>query len=174
MKKLKSPSLGSLLLTIFILCIIYFVMMYAVTNRGEIVVDNTIWLSEVGTKYEIPRILISDETECEFTENGLLHIYNEYGEILIDKEGETEDVLSFIDENDDLVSKELTSYVTEETKNNGSKCFSNIKVREYDNDNGYIVSVSYKQDGVSFGFVLLEPESNEYIVNCMVDQVYTN
>lgn len=168
----KGPSLLTLVGIIFVLLVAYNMIVWAVTNRGVQVKNNEYGIEELSGDYEIPSIVNSDDAKYEFTSGGYIHIYNSVSEVLIDLSGEKADILQYIDSKNKLIDGELQSKLKDELN---SKGYENIVARRYtaeNTDNGKeAVSVSFKYDGISYGLVLIAPDSDESIISNVEDTV---
>lgn len=168
----KGPSLLTLVGIIFVLLVAYNMIVWAVTNRGVQVKNNEYGIEELSGDYEIPSIVNSDDAKYEFTSGGYIHIYNSVSEVLIDLSGEKADILQYIDSKNKLIDGELQSKLKDELN---SKWYENIVARRYTAENTdsvkEAVSVSFKYDGISYGLVLIAPDSDESIISNVEDMV---
>lgn len=168
----KGPSLLTLVGIIIVLFATYNMIVWAVTNRGVQVKNNEYSIEELSGDYEIPSIVKSDDAKYEFTSGGYIHIYNSVSEVLIDLSGEKADILQYIDSKNKLIDEELQLKLKDELNTKG---YENIVARRYtaeNTDNGKeAVSVSFKYDGISYGLVLIAPDSDEHIISNVEDMV---
>lgn len=168
----KGPSLLTLVGIIFVLLVAYNMIVWAVTNRGVQVKNNEYGIEELSGDYEIPSVVKSNDAKYEFTSGGYIHIYNSVSEVLIDLSGEKADILQYIDSKNKLIDEELQSKLKDELN---SKGYENIVARRYtaeNTDNGKeAVSVSFKYKEISYGLVLIDPDSDDYVVSNVKDMV---
>lgn len=166
----KGPSLLTLVGIIFVLLVAYNMIVWAVTNRGVQVKEKEYSIDQLSGDYEIPSIVKSDDAKYEFTSGGYIHIYNSVCEVLMDLDGDKADILQYIDRNNKLIDEELQSKLKEELN---SKGYENIVARRYtaeNTDNGEeAVSVSFKYDGISYGLVIIDPDSDDSVISNVED-----
>lgn len=168
----KGPSLLTLVGIIFVLIVAYNMIVWAVTNRGVRVKNTEYSIDQLSGDYEIPRIVKSNDAKYEFTSGGYIHIYNSVSEVLIDLDGEKADILQYIDRSNKLIDEELQSKLNEELN---PKDYEDIVARRYtaeNTENGKeAVSVSFKYKEISYGLVLIDPDSDDYVVSNVKDML---
>ena len=159
MKKLLSVPISKLLLVILGLVVIYVTIVTLLSSKTIDIRTQP----EVIEDYYIPEVLKCEHTKYENMEDGVTHIYNENGEVLIDKQGRYEDILQYIDEKDELVDTETTKEVDTALGND----YSCIKVRKYNSDRNKVTTVSYMYNNMSYGLVIPNCKDNSYVVDSM-------
>ena len=146
------PKLSTLLICIIILATIYVSMIYIAAHKDYRDIDVSISIEDIVSAYDIPNVIISEDTQCETTDNGYIHIYNNKGEILIGSNINGTDILWFVDDDRSDVNDEITKSVKEILDNTEEK-YENITVREYSDYGKY--AVSYQVQEVYYGLILL-------------------
>lgn len=159
MKKLLSVPISKLLIIILGLVIIYLTIVNLLSSKTIDIRKQP----EIIEDYYVPEVLNCEHTEIESMNDGVIHIYNENGEALIDKQGRYKDILQYIDNKDEFVDTETTKNVDDTL----GEEYSNIKVRRYNNKNEKITTVSYIYNDVSYGLILLNCNENNYLIDSM-------
>lgn len=164
------PKISTLLICIIVLAMIYISMIYIATHKGYRDTDASIGIEDIVSAYNIPNVLISEDTQCETTDNGYIHVYNNKGEILIGTDINGTDILAFIDDDRSDVNDEITESVKELLDRTEEK-YESITVREYGDDGKY--AVSYRIQEVYYGLILIDMGTNSNIAkdigNLIVD-----